>query len=145
MLSQTDSSIYSHHDAHHFTSTSHTHNLCIKTGKTRDKLNRLVFVAASSGVRAGTFTHQNLPDAYIFQVGYHQGYGLTGALPDDHNSIPQGYRRGDTLIAEFFRIIGPLLRPTFVLDANFVPHGTTDWLPTPKPAHRMFSDPCLWT
>ena len=68
MLSQAASWIYSHHDAHHFTSTSHTHNLCIKTGKTGDKPHRIVFVAASIGVRAGNFPLQNLTDAYIFKL-----------------------------------------------------------------------------
>ena len=24
-----------------------------------------------------------------------------------------------------------------------MPHGNSDWFPTPKPAHRRFSDPCL--
>ena len=114
MLSQRASSIYSHHDAHHFTSTRHTHNLRIKTGQTGDKPNRILFVAAGNGVGAGNFPVQHLPDAYIFQVGYHQGYGLTGALPDDRNNTPQGYRRGDTQIAEFFRIIGTKLRPIFL-------------------------------
>ena len=113
MLSEGASSVYSHHNAQTFTSTRHTHNLCNKTGKTGDKPKRIVFVAAGNGVGAGNFPVEHLPEAYIFQVGYHQGYGLTGALPDDHNNVPQGYRRGDTQIAEFFRLIGTKLRPIF--------------------------------
>eukprot|EP00973_Karenia_brevis_P037654 5196255-Karenia_brevis.AAC.1 len=78
-------------------------------------------------------------------VGYHQAYGLTGALPADHNGNPQGYRRGDMEIAEFFRMMGPQLRPTFFLDAEFVPQGNAekpkDWFATPKAAHMRFSDP----
>ena len=68
MLSQTASSIYSHHEAHHFTSTSHTHNLCIKTGKTGEKPNRIVFVAAGSGVHAGNFPLSDVDNAYIFKL-----------------------------------------------------------------------------
>ena len=98
-------------------------------------------------MHAGNFPINDVSNAFIFQVGYHQGYGLTGALPDDHNGNPQGYRRGDTEIAEFFRMIGPLLRTTFFLDPEFVTRGSAekpkDWFATPRAAHMRFSDPCL--
>ena len=115
--------------------------------KNRRQSRSIFFVAACNGSHACNIPIIDVINAYIFQVGYHEEYGLTGALPDDHHGNPQGYRRGDTEIAEFFRMIGPVLRPTFFLDREFVPRGSAekpkDWFPTPRAAHRRFSDPCL--
>ena len=69
--------------------------------------------------------------------------GLTGALPDDRNSSPQGYRHGDTQNGEFFRLVGTRLRHEFFLDAGFPTGECRDWFATPKPAHMRFSDQCL--
>ena len=68
--------------------------LCIKSGKAKEHPDRICFVAAGNGTGAGTFPTETIKNAYIFQVGYHQGYGLTGALPDSHY-CPQGYASGD--------------------------------------------------
>ena len=110
MLSDNASSIYTHQKVREFTCTRHTHNLCIKTGKTSERLTKIVFIAASNGSDAGNFPLDRLDDSWIFQVGYHQGYGLTGGLPDDRNSSPQGYRHGGVLNGEFFRLVGTRLR-----------------------------------
>eukprot|EP00973_Karenia_brevis_P049898 6927558-Karenia_brevis.AAC.1 len=101
-VSQNATSVDAHDEPHVFTSTRHNHNLCIETGKTGDNPERIVLVAASNGSNASNFPIKDLPNAYIFQVGYHQAYGLTGALSDDQNGYPQGYRHGDLEIAEFF-------------------------------------------
>ena len=115
MLSDKASSIYAHPHVHQFTCTKHTHNLCIITGKTTERPTQIVFIAASNGSEAGEFPLDHLDDCWIFQVGYHEDYGLTGALPDDRNSYPQGYRHGDTQHGEFFRLVGTRLRHDFFL------------------------------
>ena len=120
-----------------------THNLCIKTGKTSDNPSRIVFVAASNGSEAGNFPLDGIEDAWIFQVGYHVGYGLTGGLPDDRNSCPQGYRYGDLQSAEFFRLVATRLRTEFFLSEEIPKEVSSDWFATPKPAHMRFSDECL--
>ena len=105
MLSDKALSIYAHPQVHQFTCTKHTHNLCIMTGKTTERPTQIVFTAASNGSEAGKFPLDHLDDCWIFQVGYHQGYDLTGALPDDRNSSPQGYRQGDTQNGDFFALL----------------------------------------
>ena len=62
----------------------------------------IYFVVAGDASGAASFPTHALGNGYVFQVGYHEEYGLTGALPDDTNDIPQGYERGDLAIGEFF-------------------------------------------
>ena len=143
MLSDNASSIYAHQNFREFTCTKHTHNLCIKTGKTSERPTKIVFIAASNGSEAANFPLDGLDDSYIFQVGYHQGYGLTGGLPDDRKSSPQGYRHGDVQDGEFFRLVGTRLQSEFFLSEEFPTDDDSDWFATPKPAHMRFSDECL--
>ena len=66
MLTDNALSIYDHQKVREFTSTRHTHNLCIKTGKTSDNPSRIVLVAASNGSEAGNFPLDGIEDAWIF-------------------------------------------------------------------------------
>ena len=88
-----------------------------------------------------------LKTAYVFQVGYHQGCRLTGALPDSHD-CPQCYAHGDLGIAGFFRMVGTMLQEVFLFgNANFpicpAMERPKDLFAAPRPAHMRYSDPAL--
>ena len=114
-----------------FRTTRHTHDLCIKTGKNKERPDRICFVAAGNGTGAGTFPTQTIKNAYVFQVGYHHGYGLTGALPDSHD-CPQGYAHVDVGVGTFFDMAGTSMHASFC-------ESTLQFLSRDRSTKRCFS------
>ena len=81
---------------------------------------------------AGTFPTETIKNAYVFQVGYHQRYGLTGALPDSHD-CPQGYARGDVEIGTFFKMSGTSLQAIYFRCNQPGIDGPAEVYATPRP------------